>query len=448
MDTAEAVKRRLRVATPLPFIAWGALLFMQIISPDPAWSWLLVGLGALIVLCYGYARVLRDHVTGQRQTLGTWVVAGDQLAERFTLTNTSWLPVLWARVRDGSDVPGYRVDRVETVGGESVREWTMAGVCQRRGVFQLGPWALELADPAGFFRVEQDYPALTTVMVYPRASFLPDIALPRGRAPGRASSSDRSSEETLLVGGARPYAPGDPLHHIHWRTTSRHDALMVREFDREPSGDLWLIVDLEAGVQAGRDAEATQEYAVILAASLAARFLRQGERRAVGLLASGRHPVLLPPARGRVQLWRLLHALAEANPAAGQPLAALLKQAGPSLGSGRTLVLITPSQDPGWVAPLIPLMARGNAPTAVLLDAPTFDPPAGDPAALAGIARPLVSTAHPQHRRRPGLSLPSSGAHPPPEDGAEGIVRLWPRDPGYRGRGSVSLSSEYYKSRC
>ena len=74
---------------------------------------------------------------------------------------------------------------------------------------------------------------------------------------------------------------------------------MVREFDREPSGDLWLIVDMDADVQAGRDAEATQEYAVILAASLAGQFARSGERHGVGLLISGRNPQMLPPARGR-----------------------------------------------------------------------------------------------------------------------------------------------------
>ncbi len=67
------------------------------------------------------------------------------------------------------------------------------------------------------------------------------------------------------------------------------------------------------------------------------------------------------------------------------PLADLLRQSGPSLGSGRTLVILTPSQDPGWVAPLLPLISRGNAPTAVLLDATTFDPPNGDPAALLGL---------------------------------------------------------------
>lgn len=385
MDTVDPVERCLRVATPWPFIAWVALLAMQIISPDPAWSWPLVGLGTLIAFSYGYARVLRNRVTGQRQTLGTWVVAGDRLLERFTLTNNSGLPVLWARVVDASDVPGYRVDRVETVPAQGQREWTTAGVCQRRGVFRLGPWALELSDPAGLFRVEQRYPATTTIMVYPRAAFLPHIELPRGRAAGRASSSQRAVEETVLVGGARAYVPGDPLRHIAWRSTARHDTLMVREFDRTPSGDLWLVIDLDAGVQAGRDAEATQEYAVILAASLAARFIRQGERRAVGLVTSGRNPVFLPPGRGQAQLWRMLQALAEAEPGPGKPFEALLRQAGPSLGSGRTLVLVTPSQDPTWVAQLLPLIRRGNAPTVVLLDATTFDPPVGDPAALAGL---------------------------------------------------------------
>jgi uncharacterized protein (DUF58 family) len=385
MEPDSPVVRRLTLTSPLPIIAWAALLVMQLISPDRAWSWLLVGLGALIVIAYAWARTLRDRVTGQRETLGTWVVAGDELREAFTLTNTSWLPVLWARIRDRSEVPGYSVDRVETVGGNSQRTWSSAGRCQRRGVFRLGPWDLEMADPLGFFRVAHHYPEVNTIMVYPRASYLPNLELPRGRAPGRSSSSERSVEETILVGGVRQYASGDPLRRVHWRATAHHDDMMVREFDREPTGDLWLIVDMDARVQAGADADATQEYAVILAASLAAQFLRQGERRAVGLLIAGRSPLVLPPARGQAQQWRILRALAEAEPEEGMAFEDLLKQAGPSLGSGRTLALITPSQHPGWVGPLLPLMARGNAPTVILLDAPSFEPPSGTPEALDGL---------------------------------------------------------------
>jgi uncharacterized protein (DUF58 family) len=289
------------------------------------------------------------------------------------------------------------VDRVETAGSGSQRHWNTTGVCQRRGVFRLGPWHLEMADPLGLFQVTQHYPVTTTIMVYPRASHLPNLELPRGRAPGRTTSAERAAAETITVGGIRHYAQGDSLRRVHWPATAHHDELMVREFDREPSGDVWLIVDMDADVQAGRDAEATQEYAVILAASLAAQFARQGERRGVGVLMSGRNPQLLPPARGQAQLWRIHQALAEAEPSSGLSLDALLRQASSSLGSGRTLVLITPSQDSAWVAPLIALIARGNAPTAVLLDASTFDPPRGDSAALVGLRDLLARQRIPCH---------------------------------------------------
>jgi uncharacterized protein (DUF58 family) len=169
MDHESSVIRRLRPTSPLPFIAWGLLLFVQLVSPANAWSWLLVGLTALLAISFYWALMLRDRVTLERTTIGSWVVAGDRLREDFALANASALPVLWARIRDGSAVPGYRADRVESVPGGQQRRWTYAGVCQRRGVFRLGPTDLIMADPCGFFRVTQHYPAVATQMVYPRA---------------------------------------------------------------------------------------------------------------------------------------------------------------------------------------------------------------------------------------------------------------------------------------
>jgi uncharacterized protein (DUF58 family) len=150
-------------------------------------------------------------------------------------------------------------------------------------------------------------------------------------------------------------------------------------------------------VQAGQAAEATQEYGVILAASLAAQYAREGERRAVGLLTSGQKPALLAPGRGQAQLWRILRALAEAEPAPGQPLARVLDDLSRTLGSGLTLVVITPSQDASWVASLLGLSDRGNAPAALLLDGSTFDPPCGTQAGLAGIQSLLVSQRIPHY---------------------------------------------------
>jgi uncharacterized protein (DUF58 family) len=397
MESDLAVVRRMRPVSLLPFVAWGLLLFVQLVSPARAWSWLLVGLTVLLVANFYWAHTLRDKVTLTRRAVGAWVVAGDHLREEFILTNTGTLPALWARVRDHSAVPGYRADRVESASSTERRHWAYSGMCERRGVFRLGPTDLIMSDPCGFFEVTHHYPATTTLLVYPRASYLPDLQLPAGRAPGRATVSLRAPEDTITIGGLRAYLPGDSLRRIHWPSTARHDHLMVREYDREPTGDLWLVVDMDIEAQAGRGAEATQEYAVTLAASLAAQFTRGGERRAIGLVVSGQAPVLLAPARGQTQLWRILRALAEAEPGTGQSLSAVLTQAGPSLGSGRTVVVITPSQDAGWVAPLMPLMARGNAPAAILVDSTTFDPPLGSDTALLGLRSLLAQQRIPSH---------------------------------------------------
>jgi len=397
METEPSIVRRLRPTSLLPFIAWGLLLFIQLVSPANAWSWLLVGLSVLLAVNFYWAYSLRNKVTLTRRAVGTWVVAGDLLREDFVLVNTGLLPALWARVRDGSAVPGYRADRVESASSNERRTWAYSGECQRRGIFRLGPTDVVMADPCGFFEVTHHYPATTTLLVYPRASYLPDLQIPTGRAPGRATVSERALEDTVTVGGLRPHLPGDSLRHVHWPSTAKHDHLMVREFDREPTGDLWLVVDLDADVQTGQGAEATQEYAVIMAVSLTAQFTRGGERRGVGLLMNGQTPVMLPPARGQTQLWRILRALAEAEPNSGHSLTELLIQAGASLGSGRTVVVITPSQDAGWVAPLIPLMARGNAPAVVLVDSTTFDPPLGSEDAVLGLRSLLARQRIPSH---------------------------------------------------
>ena len=90
---------------------------------------------------------------------------------------------------------------------------------------------------------------------------------------------------------------------------------MVKELELEPSGDVWIVLNLHAAVQRGDGRGGTLEYAIILAASMAAEMVSGRERRAVGLLtASGNEVVALPPQPGQAQLWAIMAALAPAQP--------------------------------------------------------------------------------------------------------------------------------------
>ena len=245
MMDRHAPQRSLRLTTPLPLALIALLLFLQLSNPARAWSWLLVGLTAILAIGYVWARQMRDRVIASRELRGTWVVVGDVLQEHFWLQNASLLPVLWAEVVDGSDVPGYRADRVETAPAQGSRHWQTQEACQRRGLFTLGPWELHLGDPFGLFHVVHRYADTRTLLVYPRVMHLPALNLPRGAAAGASRTSQRSVEPTVAASGVRDYVPGDALRRVHWPLTAHRDALMVREFDLEPSGNLWIVLDLE-----------------------------------------------------------------------------------------------------------------------------------------------------------------------------------------------------------
>ncbi len=393
------VRRTLRVRSRLPFVILGLLLVNQIFNPARIWVGVIFGLAALLLLCYLWARLLRDGLDAQRVQRGAWVLAGDALHERFTVENRSGMPALWVEVLDHSDLPGYQPDWVAFLDAYGQQSYRTAGRCQRRGVFTLGPWALRTGDPIGIFEVFVEYLDSRSILVYPRAMALPDLRLPRGVAPGAARTQRRSNQPTTTVATVRPYTPGDPLRAIHWRQTARHDQLMVKQFDLEPSGDLWIALDLDAAGHAGEGAESTLEYAVTLTASLAAQML--AENRRVGLAAPGH---LIPPHGGQLQLWRILEALALAGPAAGYPMDRVLRdlRQGGHSGRGRTIVAVTPAVGPAWPGELLYLAGQGNAPAALLLDAASFLPD-DDPQrparaqSLAGLRSLLAEHAIPSH---------------------------------------------------
>ena len=103
----------------------------------------------------------------------------------------------------------------------------------------------------------------------------------------------------LPAASVRDYAHGDSMRHIHWPSTAHRSQLMVKELELEPSGDVWIVLNLHGAVQRGDGRGGTLEYAIILAASMAAEMVSGRERRAVGLLtASGNEVVALAAAGG------------------------------------------------------------------------------------------------------------------------------------------------------
>lgn len=376
----------MRLTSNLPVILLVLLLVNQVFNPARLWVGIIVGLSVVMGISYLWASQLRKGLQARRQVHGAWVLAGDVLSETFVVENASGFPAYWVEVLDRSDLPGYRVDWVASVDANGQQTYHAEGRCGHRGVFTLGPWELRTGDPLGLFRVTIDLPESRSILVYPRAMVLPDLRLPRGDAPGAARTNRRTLSTTTTAATVRPYVPGDPLRSIHWRQTARQGDFMVRQFDVEPSGDLWIALDLDQSVQAGEGAESTLEYAITLTASLATQML--AENRRVGLASQG---YLVPPQNGQLQLWRILEVLAQAAATPNTSMAHLLRDLRQNAGRGRTIVAITGSPDPAWCGELLHLAGRGNAPAALLLDTPTFAMEDSPPRAADGAMTALRS---------------------------------------------------------
>ena len=378
----------IRASTLWPIILTSVLALVHLVFPSRVWIALLWMVGGITALGYYWALQMAQGVSCDRTLLYGWVQVGDRMGEQFRLTNTSRLPVLWAEIDDKSDLPGYAAGRIATCPPHSTTDWTSEKECTRRGLYTLGPWSLRTGDPFGLFSMTVDHPETTAIIVYPPVVHLPEITLPRGQVAGRSRARRRATEARIDASQTRFYQPNDPLRLIHWPSTAHRGDLIVKEPNTEISGDLWIILDLDRRVQAGTDQESTEEYGVILAASLAERTLRQN--RAVGLAAYGTTLTFVSPSRGTSHMWRLLQALATVRAGGSLSLAEVLRGMKENLRRGATLLAITASCEPGWVNELLPLTRLGTAPTVVLLDPDSFSP--------STLASPETKSPHPGPR--------------------------------------------------
>ena len=425
------VRVSLRLTSWLPVIVAVILLGFQIFSPAPAVLFMLVGLVGVLAVSYAWSRQLAKGISLQRQRRYGWAQVGDIIEERFVMHNDGWVPVLWAEVRDYSDLPGYDASRATGLGIRSSTSWTTSGTCSRRGNYTLGPTHVSMGDPFGLFDVTVTHDYTESFVVYPPIAALPALVEPRGMARGTARANVRSLDLTTNASSVRNYVAGDALNRIHWRSTARrstpeHEEIIVKEFDLEPSGDLWIVLDMDERVHAGRDLESTEEYGVILAASLASQLLRANH--AVGLITHGEDPVVIPPQKGHQQLWELLRELAGTHAIAQRPLSELLALFEPVMGRGMSAVLITPSSEPTWIKGLADLLRHGIHPAGLLLDAASF----GGDGDMRGVRGALADLGVPTHTIGKGFKFQhiSQKRQQRPRYRALGTGRVIVVDPG------------------
>jgi uncharacterized protein (DUF58 family) len=349
-------------------------LVLLLLALSTGWNAIWVLVYCLGLLVAGSAVWANWNVSGlelRRRHRATRVQVGDTLVEQVVLEALpgigQWWPRLWLEIHDASDFPGHHLDGVLSLGPVGHKAWELRSVCTRRGRFSLGPVWVTSGDPFGIFRASRKLTDGTTVVVYPRTVQLPRFGRVPGELPGGSLQGVRVPFSTPNVSSVREYRPGDAFNRIHWPTTARTTRMMVREFELDPTSDIWIVLDLNADVHVGSGAESTEEYGVTVAASLARHLLDQG--RAVGLVSQ---TATLPADRGPRQVERILEVLALVQAGSSLTLAAMLGAETSRFARSSTLIIVTSSTAEAWARFCQALTGRGVHTSAVLVEAATF----------------------------------------------------------------------------
>lgn len=389
-----------KLVSRLPIFLLALLLALAIFLPDKVWNVLLIGFGGLVGIAYMWARQLASNVRGNRSLRFGWVAVGDRLSEQFELRNESGLPALWVEIADESNVPGYEIAVVRSLSHNQSNSWRQSTICLQRGHFRLGPWRLLCGDPFGLFQVTIPYPESEEIIIHPPVHSQIPFPLPAGQGSGRVRARERAWQATINAAGVRDYRPSDPLRWIHWPTTARREALFVRQFDLDAAGPVWVMLDLQAGVQLGQGAEGTEEQAILVAAAFVAQGLANNRR--VGLATYAREPQLIPPARGKSQQWKALRALALATADGENDLGSALDDLGRVIRRGSALVIVTPSGEVSWLPNLLALAGRGISCNVILLDRRSFGDPDSGKTSSEGLRKSLQRFGVTSHILRQG----------------------------------------------
>ena len=229
-----------------------------------------VALVAAIVVALWSARV-PPRADVRRTIASPRVARGDPIRSVYRVANPvrrRLVPLTIVDVCDGHEVrvPVDEVrghDRTEAVGHIPTR---------RRGVFPVGPWAIERVDPLGLAMGRRFGDEEGRIIVHPR---IHPLTGPYGamhtvedEAIVRSAASDPLSGFVSL----REYVDGDDPRLVHWPTSARMGTLMVREHVELRRPEFTVVLDAVDSVASPTDFEEM----VDVAASVAVHAIRSG----------------------------------------------------------------------------------------------------------------------------------------------------------------------------
>lgn len=348
-----------------------------------------VAIALVFVLAWCWSRSSIARLGVRRDLAMTALSVGAVFAEETAVRSRSLLPKPWIEVRDRCAMPAHDASRVISLRSRGTMRWTTQSIAVKRGVFRMGPIFLRASDPFAIFSYERRVDFDKEVTVFPPVFDLQGFHLPGAQSSGGRQIDRRTPFTTAAVSSIRDYAAGDPFNRISWSSSARTGRLMVKEFDLDPTAEIWILADFDASqnVRPIRMAasnrnpdlsfaeawlDSSEDFVAALGASVARKAI--DGNRAVGYLTNASHRDYRPADSSERQFLQVTSSLAVATSDGDEPIEALLSREMRRFDRYRSPVVITASTELAWIDTLEYAALRGVQPTVIYIDPESFDP--------------------------------------------------------------------------
>jgi uncharacterized protein (DUF58 family) len=178
-------------------------------------------------------------------------------------------------------------------------------VGNRRGVYDVGSFALHINDPLGFFKRKINVYDKKRVYVFPFVVPFDKLNIYLSEPLSGIKAKYQINSDYTSIAGVRDYIQGDPLSMIHWKQTAHRNKLTVKELDFTASKRILIVLNLyKKNLQ-------FQDSAAAIAASIANYSISR--HLPVGLIVNGTPPEDLPLGENSFHLMKLFKLLALAS---------------------------------------------------------------------------------------------------------------------------------------
>jgi uncharacterized protein (DUF58 family) len=345
--------------------------------------WRLFALALFIMgLSYLWIYLGKRNISGRLKNSGRRYQAGHAFDIESVIENNSFLPSPFVRVRIGTRLPMTNNTAVINLSSRGSYYFQSQVTEPRRGRYKIGPLVAELSDPFDILHVRHKLDDEEEILIYPETVEVPSFWVGYNASSGIGENSWYNRGSGSVIFGIREYVPGDSRNRIHWPSTAHTGQLIVKEFDSDLSRKVWVILDLSRAAQSGKGDESTDEYSIIIAASLLKKYAGSGCH--VGLITQTEDYHFFQARPGQPNLWRIQEALAVFKATGKAPLNQIIDRAQGHFDGNSVAVIVTPSISNEILEATVHTHKRGIPIAYILVDAGSFG---GSPPAFENLSR-------------------------------------------------------------